>query len=379
MSTAPTRIAIDGHTDLARADGAMSFPLDDAITGGLSAAVVAVRASKLPGYVGAEAGVLEQQSVYEAILRTALESNGRARIARSAQEVRENAAAGVFSCILGLQNARPLDSLADLERWIDRGVAVVDFGFIGDNQWAKSARPYPHSSTPGDFAGLSELGRRGVELLNARGVVVDIAQVSKDARREIVERSQAPVIASHNGLRALVGDADRTISDDEVRAVAASGGVVNIVAFDGYLTARGSHPQVVADMRELRERFGLPAYRSNADYYAILDPETREWDEQKFDEYSAEYHRRVRHDWPRSDVRRLVEAVRYVADLVGVDHVGVATDFHHGGGITGWMDYTGTPNLTAALEAEFSSAEVDQIWGGNFLRVWERAAEAAQR
>lgn len=377
MSAVNTRVVLDGHTDVKKVDGVTSLPLEDAIEGGLTAAVVAVRAGKLPTASDGSAGAREHEEFYEAILRTVAESGGRAAVAGSPDAVRENTANGMFSYILGFQNARPLNSLADIERWIDRGVSVFDFGFIGDNQWAKSARPYPHSSTPGDFTGLSGLGREAVALLNERGVVVDMAQVSKDARRQIAELSKAPVVASHNGLRSLVGDADRTIADEEIRAVAATGGVVNIVAFDGYLTARGSHSQVVADIRELREAYGLPAYRSNADYYAVLDPETAEWDEEKFNAYSAEYHRRVRHDWPRSDVNRLVEAVRYVADLVGVDHVGIATDMHHGGGINGWMDYRGTPNVTAALEAAFSPEEVDKVWGENFLRVWGQARALA--
>ena len=378
MTAAHPRVVLDGHTDVKKADGVTSLPLDDAIAGGLTAAVVAVRAGKLPTAADGSAGVREHEEFYAAILRTVSESAGSAAIATSPAAVRENTANGVFSYVLGFQNARPLRALSDIERWIDRGVSVFDFGFIGNNQWAKSARPYPHSSTPGDFVGLSELGEEAVQLLNERGVVVDIAQVSKEARRQIAERSKAPVVASHNGLRSLVGDADRTIADEEIKAVAAGGGLVNIVAFDGYLTARGSHPQVVADIRELRERYGLPAYRSNADYYAVLDPETAEWDEEKFNAYSAEYHRRVRHDWPRSDVSKLVEAVEYVAQLVGIEHVGIATDMHHGGGINGWMDYTGTPNVTAALEAAFSPAEVDKVWGGNFLRVWEEAQTLAR-
>lgn len=378
MSAARTRVVLDGHTDVKKVDGVYSLPLDDAIAGGLTAAVVAVRAGKLPTAADGSAGAKEHQAFYEAIMRTVDESGGRAALATTPEAVRENTANGVFSYVLGFQNARPLNTLADIERWIERGISVFDFGFIGDNQWAKSARPYPHSSVRGDFIGLSGLGERAVALLNERGVVVDIAQVSKDARRRIVERSAAPVVASHNGLRSLVGDADRTIADDEIKAVAESGGVVNIVAFDGYLTPRGSHPKVVEDIRELREQYGLPAYRSNADYYAVLDPETAEWDEERFNAYSAEYHRRVRHDWPRSGVEKIVEAVSYVAELVGIDHVGIATDFHHGGGINGWMDYTGTPNVTGALEGAFSAEEVDKVWGGNFLRVWSAARALAR-
>lgn len=376
MTSPSTRIVLDGHTDVAGTGEQLSLPLDDAIAGGVSAAVVAVRAAQLAASSDPAPAAREHESFHRAILDTVEASGGRAAIAHSPEAVRENAARGVFSYILGFQNARPLMTLGDIEAWIDRGVAVFDFGFVGSNQWAKSSRPYPYASVPGDFEGISGAAEGAVGLLNRRGVVIDTAQVSVEARARILELSQAPVIASHNGLRSLVGQADRTIADDEVRAIAERGGIVNIVAFDGYLIPRGSHPQVVADIRELRERYGLPGFRSTADYYAVLDPETADWDEQRFTDYFAEYHRLVRHDWPRSDVHDLVEAVRHVADLVGVEHVGIASDFHHGGGIGGWLDYRDTPTLTAALEGEFSAAEVDLVWGGNFLRVWGEVQQA---
>ncbi|MPV35683.1 dipeptidase [Georgenia subflava] len=369
MSTDRTLI-IDGHVDVLAVDGEYTFPLDAAIAGGLAAAVIPVRAGLIPRSAAPGAGAAEHEQSFAAIERVVAGSGGRAAVAPTPDAVVDNAADGVFSIVLGFQNARPLADLAAIERWLDRGVSVFDFGFIGNNRWATSSRPYPYAGVDVDHDGLSPAGAEAVALLNERRVVLDTAQVSPRARQQIVELSTAPVLASHNGLRAKVGEADRTIGDDEVRAIAEKGGVVQIVAFDGYHTPRGDHPRVVADIRELRERFGLRAHVGPSDYYALLDQETAGWDEQTFTDYFREYHAKVRHDWPRTDVERLIDSVDHVAELVGVDHVGLASDFHHGGGVAGWLDHTQTPHVTAALRRRYDETDVAKIWGGNLLRLW---------
>lgn len=365
-------IEIDGHTDLNSAGGHYSFPLDEAVTGGLAAAVVPAHAGLIRRIADPGSGADELEGTCNAILDTVAQSQGRAALASEPQQVVTNAAEGVFSFILGFQNARPLADLDAVKKWIDRGVAVFDFGFIGNNQWVKSSRPYPYANTDEQFDGISEQAVEAIALLNENRVIIDTAQVSPEARRRIIELSTAPVIASHNGLKAKIGEADRTISDDEVRAIAEGGGLVNVVAFDGYLTARGTHPLVVSEIRELRERFGLPGYTGPVDYYAVVDPESANWDEQKFTDYFREYHAKARHDWPRSDVSRLIDAVDHVVELVGIDHVGIASDFHHGGGIKGWLNYLDTPNVTTELRRRYSEEDTAKIWGGNLLALWGR-------
>jgi len=365
-------IVIDGHADLAAdAAGRHTFPLADAIAGGVDAVVVPAHAGLVPRRADPAEYAAELEATYQAVLETAANSGGQAKVAASPEDVERHAAAGVFSLILGFQNARPLAGLDELAQWLDRGVSVFDFGFIGSNQWAESARPYPYAYDPVD--GLSELGRAAVKLLNERGVVIDTAQVSPAARAQILEASTAPVIASHNGLKAKVGETDRTLSDDEVKAIAEAGGLVQIVAFDGYHTARGLDPVTVAGVKALRERFGLPGQYAQSDYYMLLDAETADWDAERFAEYFHEYHAYARHGWPKTDVARFADSIDHVVQLAGVDHVGVASDFHHGGGIAGWLDYTQTPNVTAELARRYSAADVAKIWGGNLLRVWGEA------
>lgn len=372
-------VVIDGHVDVARGADAWDFPIEAAIAGGVNAVVVPARASLTPRTAAKEAPAQELDATYAGLVAAVEAADGRAAFAHSPAEVLAHTDRGVLSVILGFQNARALDDLDDIRRWIDRGVAVFDFGFAGSNQWVESSRPYPHASVGDTSDGIGVETRDAIRLLNDRGVVIDTAQVSDRARRQIVEASRAPVVASHNGVKVKVPGADRALTDDDIVTIAGKGGLVQIVAFDGYHTPRGDHPRVVADIRELRERFGLPGFVSQSDYYALLDPESAAWDEQKFNDYFHEYHAKVRHDWPRTDLDRFVESIEHVVHLVGVDHVGIASDFHHGGGIQGWLGPAETPNVTEALRRRFDGVDVAKIWGGNFLRVWDEVLAAAQR
>lgn len=372
-------IVIDGHVDVARTDAGWDFPIDAAIAGGVNAVVIPARASLTPRTAAGETAELEREETYAGLAAAVDAAAGTAAFAHSPAEVVANIDREVLSVILGFQNARGLADLDDIRRWIDRGVSVFDFGFAGSNEWVESSRPYPHASVGSTATGIGDATRDAIALLNARGVVIDTAQVSDRARRQIVDASAAPVIASHNGVKSKVPGADRALSDGDIVAVADKGGIVQIVAFDGYHTPRGENPRVVADIRELRERFGLPGFVSQSDYYALLDPESADWDEQKFNDYFHEYHAKVRHGWPRTDLDRFVDSVEYVADLAGIDHVGIASDFHHGGGVQGWLSPTDTPNVTAALRRRFDDHNVAKIWGGNFLRVWDSVRAAGER
>ena len=371
-------IVIDGHTDLAHRDGTYSFSLDNAAKGGLNAAVVPAHAGLTPNSAAPGTGADELDDTYRAIVDTVAESNGAAAIARTPDEVRSNAAHGIFSFILGFQNARPLRTLDDVARWVERGVSVFDFGFIGSNQWAASARPYPYASVPGADGGLSDLALQAIELLNERGVIVDTAQISPAARRAALRHSKAPVIASHNGLKFIGIPVDRAVDDDEIRAIADQGGIVQVVAFDGYLTFRGSDPDNVRELGEVRERFGLPAHRGGQDYYETLDPETNTWDAEKFADYFKAYHAAVRHGWPRSSVSTLADAIDHVIEVAGEDSVGFASDFNHGGGIAGWLDHSQTAAVVEELARRHDERTVAKIAGGNLLAVWQRVIDAAR-
>jgi microsomal dipeptidase-like Zn-dependent dipeptidase len=176
--------------------------------------------------------------------------------------------------------------------------------------------------------------------------------------------SKAPVIATHSDLRALV-DNSRNLSDEQVKAIAAKGGVVGINAFSAYLRRRD--PGFAAKLEALKRDYGIDGPNG-----APLSPE-------KAKAYDRDYHA-LRATEPRASVEDLVRAVDYVVKLAGVDHVALSTDFNHGGGIVGWENEGDAKTVTEALLRHgYSAAQIAKIWSGNVLRVWGAAQAAAIR
>ena len=153
------------------------------------------------------------------------------------------------------------------------------------------------------------------------------------------------------GVKALV-DHPRNLSDRALEAVRSSGGVVHIVAFDGYL--KEPSPERSNAILDLLSRNRRETVEQREDYFR----ETREINERL----------------PGASVTDLVDQVDYVVELLGIDHAGLATDFNHGGGIAGWRDEGDVANVTAELVRRgYSEEEIAKIWGGNFLRVFDQA------
>ena len=180
--------------------------------------------------------------------------------------------------------------------------------------------------------------------------------------------STAPVIASHSGVRGLVDHA-RNMDDETLLALRDDGGVVQIVAFDGYLKAQP--PERAAAVRALREGRGLPSALELQNMSAAERTE--------FERGMTEIETR----WPRATVVDLVDHIDYAVRLIGIDHVGISSDFGGGGGIVGWADAGETINVTRELVARgYEETDIRKLWSGNLLRVWrdaERvAAETAQ-
>jgi membrane dipeptidase len=153
------------------------------------------------------------------------------------------------------------------------------------------------------------------------------------------------------------------MDDETLLALKADGGVVQVVAYEAYL--KHQPDEQIAALRALRERVGLATGSPNA-----LPPERRA----VYDEGLAEIQVR----WPPATVADLVDHIDYAVRLIGVDHVGLSSDFGGGGGVTGWNDATETGNVTAELESRgYSDEDIAKIWSGNLLRVWRAAEETA--
>jgi membrane dipeptidase len=289
----------------------------------------------------------------------------RAVLALTAADVEAAAKAGKRAILIGFLNAYPFGKdLAPIDDYYRAGVRTFGFVHAGDNDYADSSRPNGEPKV--EWGGLSPVGKAAVEKLNRLGVIIDVSQLTPDGVLQTLALSKAPVIASHSGARGVV-DAPRNLSDAELDAIKANGGVVQIVAFSAYLIKPG--PDYAAKVAPVRAKYGLSAAFAKAgDGAETLSADQR-----------LAYTHEVGALLPKATVKDLVDSVDYAVRRIGVDHVGVASDFNHGGGVNGWANEGEAANVTAELVRRgYSEADIDKLWGGNFLRVF-RAVETQAR
>jgi len=358
-------LVLDSHVDIPEdfgsagldpgADGPGQVDLPKLERGGVAAAVFSVYAKqrrRTPE--GTAVARAEADRKLKAILDIPKRYPHRAELARTAADVARIRRERKVAVIVGFLNAAPVGKDLDrIDALYKAGVRTFGFVHAGNNEFADSSRPLG-DDTPDEHGGLSPLGREAVDRLNKLGVIVDVSQLSTKALLETVRRSKAPVVASHSGVKGLV-DTPRNLSDEELDAIKANGGVVQIVAFSAYL--KPTPPEVAEKAKAI---------------FSKKDPRdlTREEDEELHRQYDAVAPK-------TATVSDLVDSIDYAVKRVGIDHVGVSSDFNHGGGVIGWNDESGASAVTRELVRRgYTEEEIGKLWGGNFLRVF-RAVEAA--
>ncbi|HWN36914.1 MAG TPA: dipeptidase [Gammaproteobacteria bacterium] len=289
----------------------------------------------------------------------------RIEIAYTAADVPRIAASGKLVAAIGVENSYSLGpKLENLDRFYELGARYVGLVHNGDNDLARSAQP---NAALGDVAasseGVSALGAEAIARLNRLGVMVDVSHGSKQTALDAMRLSAAPVIASHSAIASISAHA-RNLDDETLLALKANGGVVQVVAFDGYLKAQPA--ERTAALRELRQRVGL----TGDTRLSMLSAEQRATYDAALRDIDAK--------WPPATVADLVDHIDYAVKLIGIDHVGISSDFDGGGGITGWNDAAETANVTAELAKRgYSREDIGKIWSGNLLRVWREVEQKA--
>ena len=293
-------------------------------------------------------------------------------VARSADEIVAAHEQGEVALVLGFQNAMILGTdVSALNDFYEAGARVFALTHLGNNDFADSSRPVFDAATgtheAAEHGGLSDLGVAAIERINALGGVVDVSQLSRDAALQVLEVSTAPVIASHSNARQLT-DVSRNLSDEEIDGIGEIGGVIHVCPFRGYLydSADAALDEAI---REARRKAGvLEDYLYPFElYWEIDDPAARSAFTQSISDLLG----------PGS-VDAMLDHLDYIVERIGVDHVGIGSDFNHGGGVEEFADASEALGVTVGLlERGYSEEDVGKIWGGNFLRVL-RAAEAGK-
>ncbi|HET7038554.1 MAG TPA: dipeptidase [Gemmatimonadales bacterium] len=294
----------------------------------------------------------------------------RIGLALTAADVRRIAASGRKVALIGVENGYPLgEDLGRIREFFGLGARYLSLAHNGHSQLSDSNTG---ERDGWKWNGLSPLGRQAVAELNRVGIMVDVSHPSKESMMQTVALSQAPVIASHSAIRALC-DNSRNLDDEQLLALKRNGGVVQVVAFNSYVrTPAPPSPERTAAITALRAEFGLPE-RGRA--LAGLSPERR-----------AEFQRRLRAldrqfpPPPRATVGDFVDHIDYAVKLIGIDHVGISSDFDGGGGVVGWDDASETGNVTLELVRRgYTEEQIARLWSGNLLRVMDEVQAVARR
>lgn len=368
-------LVLDSHADILLPStparyylpgGGSRADLDHLTRGGVDAVVFSLAVGPGPrDAAGVQAARAEVDAKLAKIRAFAADNPTRVGIALRADDVVRLAGEGKVAVLIGFQNARSLgDDLTQIDALYRDGVRVFAFNHAGHNSWSDSSRP---GDTPvAEHHGLSPIGREAVARLNDLGVLIDVSQLSTEALLQTLQLTRAPVAATHSDARALV-DNTRNLSDAELDAIKANGGVVQLTPFNNYLVT----PDAAARERisAVRVQHGLPgAFVSPNDGYSALAAGSQQ-----------AFLDAVTPVLPRATVSDFIDHLDYVAKRIGWDHVGIGTDFDHGAGITGFDSEAEAANVTAELlKRGYTEDQIDAIWSGNFLRVL-KAAEDARR
>ena len=271
---------------------------------------------------GYEAAYENAISKFDAIDRLVNEyAPDQVELALSSQDVSRILAEGKKVIMIGVENAYSMGlDTSNVEKFWEKGARYVSLTHNGHNQFS--------DSNTGEFDdtalhnGLSDLGKEVIELLNYYGIMIDISHPSKEAIRQMTELSKAPIIASHSSARAL-RDHPRNVDDEQLNWIKENGGVIQTTALGFFLTDREDPPANMDDF---------------------------------------------------------MDHIDYMVEKIGIDHVGISSDFDGGVVIEGWEDASETMNVTSALRKRgYSESEIAKLWGGNLLRVLDEVQEIAAK
>ncbi|MBL4821031.1 MAG: dipeptidase [Gammaproteobacteria bacterium] len=287
----------------------------------------------------------------------------RIGFAATAREMEAIHAQGKLVAMIGIENGFVIGKdLSVLEDFRNRGARYMTLVHNGHNDIGDSAQPQERlGDSEQEHGGLSDFGYEVVDELNRLGILVDISHVSRQTMLDATRHSRAPVIASHSSVTS-VADHPRNMNDEQLLALQENGGVVHIVAFDSYVKL--VPPEKTAAMAELRESLGVGTRTDLAN----LSTETRN----EYDERLAT----INATWPRSNVSEFIDHIDYAVNFIGIDHVGISSDFGGGGGVVGWGDASETGNVTLELVRRgYSESDIVKLWSGNILRILAKAEE----
>lgn len=332
------------------------------------------------GYAAAMDNALAK---FEAIHRLTEElAPDRIQLALNSEEARRIHASGKKVAMIGVENAYPIGTdLSNIQKFYDKGARYMSLSHNGHSQFCDSNTGEAENEWL--YGGLSELGKKAVAEMNRVGIMIDLSHPSKESNRQMIELSKAPVIASHSSARAL-SDVSRNLDDELLILIKKNGGVVQTVAFRQYVDA----VKFSANDKASQSLYEKIAQELGIEYLPMEEIGKLEGEElsEAYENYdkimkiSQDRKSDINAAHPPVDVEDFINHIDYMVDLIGIDHVGISSDFDGGGGVLGWKDASETFNVTLELVRRgYSEEEIAKLWGGNLLRVLDEVQAVAKK
>ena len=304
----------------------------------------------------------------------------RIELAYTSDDVREIVASGKKVAMIGIENGYPIGmDISNVKKFAQLGGRYMSLAHNGHSQLSDSNTGERDSVWLYD--GLSDLGKEVIGEMNKWGMMIDVSHPSKEAMRDMIELTKAPIIASHSASRAM-NDHSRNLDDEQLMWLKENGGVVQTVAFSNYVNS-AKHQANREAMRAVEDSIA-----ATIGFVRMSRSEARQLSDDEIETYRAKlaemrrlaepFKDKVNAMAPPVDVADFVDHIDYMVDLIGLDHVGISSDFDGGGGVYGWNDASETFNVTIELVRRgYTEEEIGQLWSGNLLRVLDDVQRVA--
>lgn len=300
----------------------------------------------------------EALKIFDAIHKNVEKNSSLAGLALTPDDAYRLKKEGRIAAFIGVENGYPLaKDITRVKELYDLGARYITLCHSANNDICDS------SSDPKgpENNGLSRFGTEVVKEMNRLGMMIDVSHMSDKSFYDVISLSKAPVIASHSSCRALCSS-PRNITDDMLLSLKGNGGVLQICILSDYIKTPEPNPELDAKMKELREKYG--------DFRKLTDEQRKAMRNERW-ELMTKYRK-------LATVSDVVDHIDHVVQVIGVDHVGIGTDFDGGGGVDGCRTVAEMKNITLELlRRGYSKADIGKIWGANTMRVFREVEKVA--
>ena len=300
---------------------------------------------------------------FKAIVNMTRSYSSKITLALSPKDIYRAKENNLLSAAIGIENGYTIgEDISLIDYYYSLGARYMNLAHIGHNQISDSSIPSKRlNNSEKMHNGISPFGRKVIKRMNNIGMMVDISHISEEAAFEAIQLSRSPVIASHSCAKSIA-DHPRNLSDDLILALASKGGVIQVVAFPNYVKVDNSRFFAIMELgKEVAKIYGDRNFIPSM--HAIKD---------EYTEGMKEINKR----YPLPSVDDLIDHIDYIVELVGIDYVGISSDFGGGGILEGWIDASQTNFVTERLRKRgYSENDIKKIWGENILRVWREVED----